>query len=94
MLSLVPISAGVTKDLISKMKECAMEDTGEVGWFVFRGWSFIYISWAQSRGESPLHLSQPLIYLEDNVKFNQKSGKTEQLNFKDGEPCEPVALKA
>lgn len=33
MLSLVAISAGVTKDLISKMKECAMEDTGEVGWF-------------------------------------------------------------
>lgn len=49
---------------------------------------------AQSKGVSPLHLSQPLIYLEDNVKFNQKTGKTEQLNFKDGEPREPVALKA
>lgn len=91
MLSLI---AGVTKDLISKMKQCAMKDTGEVGRLVFRGWGFIYISWAQSEGESPLHLSQPLIYLEDNVKFNQKSGKTEQLNFKDGEPREPVALKA
>lgn len=34
MLSLVAISAGVTKDLISKMKECAVKDTGEVGWLV------------------------------------------------------------
>lgn len=84
MLSWVTIGTGISELKVGAVEVC------------FNSWGLtVYTSVGlEQERERESTSSQPtLIYLEENVKFNQKSGKTEQLNFKDGEPCEPVALK-